>query len=165
VKPARVSVAVVTALFTTALGWLALDLWSRQGGRTPAQSYLAAVAVAVLAAVVLVLAREVRRSVRGERRPPVAPLAAARVAVLSKAAAYGGAVLTGWYAALVLAVLDDPSGVRRERALTAGACAVAAAVLVAAGFVAQRWCRLPPDENDPSGRDVDGLPAPRAGER
>ena len=164
-KPARVSVAVVTVLVTAALGWLALDMWTRQGGRTPPQSDLAAVAVAVLAAVVLVLGWEVRRSVRGERRPPVAPLAAARIAVLSKAAAYGGALLAGWYAALALAVLDDPSGVRRERVITAAVCAVAAVVLVTAGFVAQRWCRLPPDDEDPARLDDVGLPAPRPGER
>jgi len=161
VRPARISVAVVTALFTAALGWLALDLWSRQGGYTPPPSYLAAVAVAVLAAVVLVLGREVRRSVSGDRRPPVAPLAAARIAVLSKASAYGGAVLAGWYAALVLAVVDDPSGVRRERALAAAVCAAAAAGLVVAGFVAQRWCRLPPDDEDPSGADEADARAPR----
>ncbi len=160
-KPARVSVALVAALFTAALGWLLLDLWSRQGGRTPPQSYLAAVALAMLAAVVLVLGREVRRSVRGERRPPVAPLAAARIAVLSKAAAYGGAVLSGWYAALALAVLDDASGLRRERLLTAAVCAAAAAALVAAGFVAQRWCRLPPDDENQAGAGDAGLPAPR----
>ena len=152
-KPARVSAAVITAVFTAAIGWLLLDLWSSQGGRTPPQSYLAAVAILVVAAVVLVLGWEVRRSVRGERTPPMNPLAAARVAVLSKAAVYGGAVLTGWYAALGLSVLDDATGVRRERLLASAAAAVASAVLLVAGLLAQRWCRLPPDDDLEGRRD------------
>lgn len=158
-KPARVSVAAVTAAFTAAIGWLLLDLWSRQGGSTPPPSYAAAAALAVVAAVVLVLGREVRRSVRGERRPPINPLAAARVAVLAKAAVYGGAVLAGWYAALGIDVLDDPTGVRRERLVAAGLAAGAAALLVGAGLLAQRWCRLPPDD-DPAARDGDADLAP-----
>jgi Protein of unknown function (DUF3180) len=166
VKPARVSAAVVTAAFTAAIGWLLLDLWSSRGGRTPPQSYIAAVAILVVAAVVLVLGWEVRRSVRGERKPPMNPLAAARVAVLSKAAVYGGAVLTGWYAALALSVLDDATGVRRERLLASAAAAVASAVLVVAGLLAQRWCRLPPDDEDPDGGvdDADVAVPPQRGE-
>ena len=132
-KPARAFAAVVTAVFTAAVGWLLLDLWSGQGGRTPPQSFVAAVAILVVAAVVLVLGWEVRRSVRGERKPAMNPLAAARVAVLSKAAVYGGAVLTGWYAAIGLSLLDDATGVRRERLLTAAAAAVASAALIGRG--------------------------------
>ncbi len=150
-KPARASVAAVAAAFTAVVGWLLLDLWSRQGGITPPPSYAAAGALVVVSAVVLVLGREVRRSVRGERRPPVHPLAAARVAVLAKAAVYGGAVLGGWYVALCLAALDDAPGLRRERLLAAAVSAAAAAVLVGSGLLAQRWCRLPPDD-DPAGR-------------
>jgi hypothetical protein len=164
VKPARVSTALLAAAVTAGLGWLLLDLWARQGGRTPPQSYATAVVVLVVAAVVLVLGREVRRSVRGERRPPMNPLAAARVAVLAKAVVYGGAVLAGWYAALALSVLDDASGVRRERLLTAGVSVVACLLLAGAGLLAQRWCRLPPDD-DPSGGagEPDGAtpPVPR----
>jgi hypothetical protein len=166
VKPARASAAVVTAAFTAAIGWLLLDLWSSRGGRTPPQSFVAAVAILVVAAVLVVLGWEVRRSVRGERKPPMNPLAAARIAVLSKAAVYGGAVLTGWYAALALSVLDDATGVRRERLLTSAAAAAASAVLVGAGLLAQRWCRLPPDDESPEGRDEDAdlaVPPQRGG--
>ena len=167
-KPARASAAVVTAAFTAGIGWLLLDLWSRQGGRTPPPSYAAAAAIAVVAAVVVVLGWEVRRSVRGERTPRINPLAAARIAVLAKAAVYGGAVLTGWYTALGLSVLDDATGVRRERLLAAAAAAVASAVLVGAGLLAQRWCRLPPDDEDPDARsdetDLAVPPRPRAPE-
>ena len=164
-KPARAFAAVVTAVFTAAVGWLLLDLWSIQGGRTPPQSFVAAVAILVVAAVVLVLGWEVRRSVRGERKPAMNPLAAARVAVLSKAAVYGGAVLTGWYAAIGLSLLDDATGVRRERLLTAAAAAVASAALVGAGLLAQRWCRLPPDDDRPEGlgEDADLAVPPQRG--
>jgi hypothetical protein len=165
VKPARVSSTVLTALVTAAVSWFALDLWTRQGGRLLPLPWFAAVAIAVVAALVLVLGWEVRRSVRGQRRTPIDPLFAARVVVLSKAAVFGGAVLAGWYGAQILVVLANASGLRRDRLLVAGATALAAVVLAVAGFVAQRWCRLPDD--DESGvrapeDDVANPPSPRA---
>jgi polyferredoxin len=146
VKPARVSSAVLTALITAAVAWFGLDLWTRQGGRLLPLPWLAAVAIVVVAGVVLVLGWEVRRSVRGRRRAPLDPLFAARVAVLAKAAIFGGALLTGWYVAQSLVVYSNVSGLRRERLLVAGATALASVVLTVAGFVAQRWCRLSDDE-------------------
>jgi polyferredoxin len=146
VRPARVSSAVLVAAAVTAVSWFALDLWTRQGGRLPPLPWFTAVAIAVVGAVVAVLGWEVRRSVRGERSTPVDPLAAARVVVLAKAAVYGGAVLVGWYAAQALVLIPDVSVTHGQRLLAAGATALAAAVLAGAGLLAQRWCRLPPDD-------------------
>lgn len=153
-KPARVSSAVLTALLTAALAWFALDLWTRQGGRLLPLPWFAAVAIAIVAAVVLVLGWEVRRSVRGQRSTPLDPLFAARVVVLAKAAVFGGAVLAGWYAAQALVVLSNVSGLRRDRLVVAGVTALAAVLLAVAGFIAQRWCRLPDDE-EPGVRGVE----------
>jgi uncharacterized protein DUF3180 len=154
VKPARIVTAVLTALVTLAVAWFVLDLWTRQGGRILPLPWFAAVALAAVAAVVAVLGWEVRRSVRGQRSAPLDPLFAARVVVLAKAAVFGGAVLAGWYAAQGLVVLSNVSGLRRERLVVAGVTALAAVALTVAGFLAQRWCRLPEDD-EPGGAPAD----------
>jgi hypothetical protein len=163
VKPARVPLAVLTSLVTGALAWFLLDLWTRQGGRLLPLPWFAAAAIAAVAAVVAVLGWEVRRSVRGQRSTPLDPLFAARVVVLAKAAVFGGAVLAGWYAAQGLVVLSNVSGLRRERLVVAGVTALAAIALTVAGFLAQRWCRLP-DDDQPGGAagDEDVVPPQRS---
>jgi Protein of unknown function (DUF3180) len=164
VKPARVTSAVLCALATAAVAWFVLDLWTRQGGRVLPLPWFAAVAIGLVAVVVAVLGWEVRRSVRGQRSAPLDPLFAARVVVLAKAAVFGGAVLAGWYAAQGLVVLFNVSGLRRERLLVAGVTALAAVALSVAGFLAQRWCRLPDDDDTGVAGDEDvGVPPQRAG--
>jgi polyferredoxin len=162
VRPARASSAVLVAAVVTAVSWFVLDLWTRQGGRPPPLPWFTAVAIAVVAAVVAVLGWEVRRTVRGERSTPVDPLAAARVVVLAKAAVYGGAVFVGWYAGQALVLIPDVSVTRGERLLVAGITALAAAALAVAGLLAQRWCRLPPEDDGgvPGRPDDDDLLAP-----
>lgn len=76
------------------------------------------------------------------------PLVAARTVVLAKAAAYGGAVLAGWYAGQGLALLPDLVGVRRTRFVVAGICVLAAVALAGSGLLVQRWCRVPPSDDD-----------------
>ena len=88
----------------------------------------------------------------GRRERRLDPLLAARIAVLAKASAYAGGALTGWYLAQAVVVLPDLVGDRRARFVVSLLSALAAAVLAAAGLVAQRWCRRPDDEN---GRDGD----------
>ena len=166
-KPVRASSAVLTALVTAVVAWIALDLWTGQGGRLLPLPWFAAIAIAAVAAVVLVLGWEVRRSVRGQRNLPLDPLFAARVVVLAKAAIYGGGVLAGWYAAQALILFSNVSGLRRERLVVAGVTALAAVVLTVAGLIAQRWCRLP-DDDEPLGRDGDEdflAPPPQHGSR
>jgi len=164
VRPARVSSAVLVTLATGALSWFLLDLWTRGGGRLLPLPWFTAVALAVVAVVVAVLGWEVRRGVRGERRSPLDPLAAARVVVLAKAAVYGGAVLAGWYAGQGLVLLSSPAGARSGRLLAAGVTALAAGLLAVAGLLAQRWCRLPPDDEGerPGGDDLLAPPPQRS---
>jgi hypothetical protein len=70
------------------------------------------------------------------------------MAALAKAASHAGALLIGAYAGVVLYLLGgDESPLRRERALVAGAAALASVALVAAGLFLERVCRVqPPDE-------------------
>lgn len=149
-RPARVSSVVLAAAVTAVAGWLLLDLLIRQGGARPPLPWPAALGPVVVAVVVLILARDVRRTARGEKPAGrrVDPLVAARVAVLAKASAYAGGLLTGWYVAQAVALLTQLTSGRRDRLIVAGVTALACVGLAVAGLVAQRWCRLPPDDDE-----------------
>ena len=107
----------------------------------------------LLAGVVLAFGWPVRQWTRGSRERPLDPLRAARTVVLAKASQYCGALLTGWYAAQVLALLPTLDvGPRRSLAVRAAIALVCAVALWVVGWLVERWCRVDrSDEDEPSG--------------
>ncbi|MFN0283456.1 MAG: DUF3180 family protein [Kineosporiaceae bacterium] len=152
--PARVSTAAVLAVAVAALVWAGLGLWTRSGGTYLPLPWTAVAGTAALAVAVVAAGLPVRRWVGGRRDRPLDPLVAARTVVLAKAAAYAGALLAGWYAAQGLVILPDLVGVRRTRFALAVAATLAAVAVSLAGFVVQRWCRVPPDDDERPGGDA-----------
>ena len=146
--PARPLVVLLIGLVATAAAWFGLDLWDSRGGLGPPLPWTAALGTLVLCAGVIAAGLPVRRWVAGRRERPMDPLAAARTVVLAKAAAYGGALLAGWYAGQALILLPDLVGVRRARFVVAVFCAVSAIALAVSGLLVQRWCRVPPSDDD-----------------
>lgn len=166
-SPARARTAVLVAALSGVVAWVALDLWTGGGGTRPPLSWATVLGTLALALAVLAAGLPVRRWVReraetraspgrngngrSNGRPaarPLDPLVAARTAVLAKAAAYGGAVLVGWFAGQVVVLLPDLVGVRTHDLLVALLALGAAVLLVVAGFVVQYWCRIPPEDDD-----------------
>jgi hypothetical protein len=146
--PARISQVALIAVATTAASWLLLDTLAGAGQEPLPLPWTAVAGTAALAVAVVSLGVPVRRWVAGRRDRPLDPLYAARAFVLSKAAAYGGAVLTGWYAGQALALLPDVVGTRRTKLILAALAALAAVAISVAGLVVQRWCRVPPSDDD-----------------
>lgn len=72
------------------------------------------------------------------------PFVAMRVLALAKASSAAGAVLLGGCLA-ILAFVASRSFVVVEQASLAGIGAAGAAILLAAGILAESWCALPPD--------------------
>lgn len=159
VVPARIGQVALIAVLATAASWALLDLWAGSGGDPLPLPWTAVAGTVALAIAVVSLGVPVRRWVAGRRDRPLDPLYAARAFVLAKAAAYGGAVLTGWYAGQALSLLPDVVGVRRERLVMAALAAAAAVGIIVAGLVVQRWCRVPPSDDD------DGAPGAGPGSR
>jgi signal transduction histidine kinase len=161
VIPARIRGVALVALVVGVIGWAVLDAVQAAGGRPLVTPWTAPAGIVILAGLVLVAGLEVRRWVAGRRERRLDPLLAARIAVLAKASAYAGGALAGWYLAQAVVVLPDLVGDRRARFVVSLLSALAAAVLAAAGLVAQRWCRRPDDENGRDGGvgpDVSDLP-------
>ncbi|GAA2157084.1 hypothetical protein GCM10009845_00140 [Pedococcus bigeumensis] len=141
-----VSITLVVGL----VSWISWRLYLNAGHLLGPASWVSAVLIVAMAVLVVAAGLPVRRFLRGEARKTLSPIRAARTLVLAQAAALTGSAVLGWYAAQVAHALADVDlpGYRsllwRLLALTA-----ASLVLVAAGMLTQRMCRVdPPDDRD-----------------
>ena len=142
---------LVVAALATNLAYLVLRLAESQGATVQAVPLLSSLTVLVIAGVVGAFGWSVRQYTRG-KRPRLDPLQAARTVVLAKAAAYTGALLTGWYGGhLVLGLADLEIAARRGLAVSAAVALLGTLALAAVGLVVERWCEVPPPEDDEDG--------------
>lgn len=129
------------------LGFAVLRVWESAGRGAFPLPWSAVAGMLVIAGAVLAVGWPVRRWNAGLRDRRLDPLRAARTAVLAKASSHSGALLAGWYAGQVLVVLPDLAiEPRRERLVVSVVALLAAAAMVVAGLVAERWCRLRGDD-------------------
>jgi hypothetical protein len=161
VTPTRLSTLVAVSGITGIVAWSGLRLLESSGGRLLPLPWTALGGMVLIAVAVVASGWPVRRWTRGERSRPLDPLRAARVLVLARASAYSGSALAGFYAAQAVLVLPDLSiEPRRERLGVAALATGAAVLMVVAGLVVERWCRLPGDEDEERrgpGRPQDGV--------
>ena len=139
-----VTVFVVAGAVST----MGLWAWTSRGHHPVPIPWLQILLILVLSAGVLTMGLRIRRYVR--KAEPVNPVDAVRTLVLGQAAAITGAVHLGYFSAqLVLALprLEAPDP--RAQAWTAGAAIVAALMMIAAGWIAEWCCRVPPSDDDP----------------
>lgn len=142
---------LLVAALATVPSYAVLRLAEGRGVTVLPPPLLAAGVLAVIALGVLVAGRAVRQYAEG-RKPGLDPLAAARTVVLATASCYTGAVLSGWYAGHVLVVIGDLEiAARRDVATSAVLCLVAAVVLAVVGLVVERWCVVPPPDDEGPG--------------
>ncbi len=159
-RPTRIrALALVTAV-TAVLGLLLQRALRASGRDMPPVPWTAAIGLLLVACLVYSAAVPVRRLTNGSPRArPVDPLRAARTAVLGKATAYAGSLILGWYLAQLLLLspdLDIPA--RRSQAVRALVTAVAALAVCVSGVLAERMCRVPPeDRGDGPGQPGAGL--------
>ena len=153
---------VVIAVLSAAVAAAGLRIAESRGATLLPIPVLAWLLVLLIAALVLGLGWNVRQYTRG-KRPGLDVLVAARTVVLATASAYTGALLTGWYAAQVLVTLADLQfESRRDVAVSAAIAVGAAVVLAVVGLLVERWCEVPPpdeDDDGPGSRAVSGSPA------
>ena len=106
------------------------------------------------AAVVVGFAVPIRRTVTGKRAKRIDPFQAMRVVVLAKACSLVGALLTGAGLGAVISFTTRPVLPAIGSMWLAIATCVGAAVLTAAGLIAEHLCTLPKDDDD----DAPGAP-------
>ncbi len=136
---------VATAGVVGWLGWVWLD----RLGSTPVRVPWTTGAVCLVAAAVALWFGWLVRQYRAGKRPSLDAFTAARTVFFAQASAYVGALLAGSLGGYALALARDwEHAPRRELAIVAGLCALCALVLLAAGWVAERWCRIDPPTGD-----------------
>ena len=145
----RLGHLVGVTLVLGGLSWMGWSLYLNSGGLLPPASWISAVLLAVMAALVFAAGLPVRRFLRGQATKPLSPIRAARTLVLAQAAALTGAGVLGFYAAqlaLVLPDIDLPS-YRSLMWRLLGLC-LGAVLLAAAGMATQRMWRIDGGERD-----------------
>lgn len=138
------AVAAVVAV----VGALLLRLLESRRVYLPGAAWIEIFAILLLAGLIFGAGWSVRAYLRGDR-PDLPGLRAARTFAMAKAASYTGALLTGRYGAHVLVVLPQLEvEARRDQAVVSGVAALAAVVLSVVGLVVEKFCEVPPPEDD-----------------
>lgn len=158
--PTRVRTLLLLAAVAFMLVTVLLQVRLAGGGSTAAPPVLTVVVTALMALGTVAVAWPIRRWNSGSRDRAINPLRAARTVALAKAAAMAGAVLTGgWSAFLVLALPLMAVEAQAERALLSGLAVLTSLGLTVAGLVAERWCMIPPEDDDPTRGPGEASPA------
>lgn len=118
----------------------------RSGAALPEVPWPAIVGMVLLSVVLFLLGWPVKQWRDGDRSVDIDPVKAARVAMLAKAAALAGSLLTGWYAGGAVYLFVSVSGLRAEAGLGMLAAVGGAGVLMATGLIVESFCSLPPDD-------------------
>jgi len=144
----RVTTIVVLVVLGAVGGWFVDTALVSAGQRIIAIPATLPPVLVAIGGIVVLLAIPIRRMTRGTSRRRVDHMYSTRVVVLAKASALTGALIAG--------VAIGICGYLLTRAVmpTAGtfglaiATLVAAAILLAAGLVAEWFCTIPPEDGD-----------------
>ncbi|HEY1180630.1 MAG TPA: DUF3180 domain-containing protein [Phytomonospora sp.] len=154
--PTRPSTLFVAALGAAAVGLLVV---TRFYSDMPGASWYTGVTLLLVAVVCGYSAVQTRARI--ERRPgtrPVEPLSVARFAAFAKACSLGGALFTGWYAALLVYSVAQRGRLQAaaDDLLPTAFSFAAGLLLVAAALWLERSCRIPrrPDDESPDDGDA-----------
>ncbi len=158
-----IRVLLLVLVGVTLVGAVVLRALEAQGVRLAPVAWVEYVAILALAALIFWMGWQVRAYQKG-KKPNLDPLRAARTFVLAKAASLTGAILAGRYLAAVLDVVGDLDiESQRRRAIAAGIATLCSLALTVVGLVVEKFCELPPtdDESAKPSRGTD--PEPLAG--
>jgi Protein of unknown function (DUF3180) len=152
-----IRLVLLIGLVTTAFSYLVFRIWTTQGGALPPSPWGALIVLVFMACGVFFAGLPVRRFLHGQAKKPLNPIRAMRTLVLAQASALTGALVTGWYLAQILVVSPNfDIASRRSLGWRLAALAAGGVLMVVAGMVVQRMCRVDKDHPDrDADRDVD----------
>ena len=107
------------------------------------------ITLAGVAALVVAFAWPIRRAVKGKATKHLDPFRAMRTAVLAKACSLSGSLVLGFGIGITLFLLTRSVVPQAGTIWLALATAIGAALLLAAGLIAEAFCTLPPDDTEP----------------
>lgn len=139
---------VVAALFGGLAGWLLSVTTGALNVVPPSIPWTAPVGLFLVGALVGAMAWTTHQQIQ-VRRQRMEPQRAVAFLVLGKASALGGALVAGGYLGYALSFVGrlDAEG-PRERVVRSFVALLGGVVLMVAGLLLERACRVPPDEDD-----------------
>jgi hypothetical protein len=148
IRPTSRRILVGLGVLGVAIGWTVVTAVENGGGVAPTVSKLTPIAWAFLAALLFFAARNTHQRIQ-VRRERVDPQRAVFLLLMAKASAFVGALCAGVYAGFGLRFVDalEASG-PRNRTIIAGLSAVVALLVVTAGLLLERACRVPRNPDD-----------------
>ena len=146
-KTTRVTVLGIIAAVSAVLAWLTNKTLVTSGYPQLTPQLALPIVLVSLAVLVIVLALPVRRRRRGDPKP-LNPFYATNVLVLAKSAALTGAVFAGAGAGFLIYSFTQLVVEIDDRTWTTVAAAVFGLLLTIAGLIAERFCRIPPVDDD-----------------
>jgi hypothetical protein len=148
VRPTSRRLLVAIVVLGAAIGWTLVKAIESGGGVAPTVSWLTLVAWGFLAALLFAAARNTHQRIQ-VRRERIEASRAVFLLLIGKASAFVGALCAGVYAGFALSFLGAlGSSGPRNRVITAGAAAVISVLVVTAGLLLERACRIPDDPED-----------------
>ncbi len=143
---------------SVALAWALGALLLGRGNAPVGVPWSVPIGCVVAGGVTLGTGWTVRAYQRGDRRS-LEPMRALRTAAFAQACAYSGAVLGGVFGGYALALVAYwGHAPRRAVAIDSLLAAAAAILMLVAGVIAERWCRID-DEGDTPPNDGGAAPA------
>ncbi|WP_329003868.1 DUF3180 domain-containing protein [Kribbella sp. NBC_00709] len=148
VRPTSRRLLIAIAVLGVAIGVTMVKAIESGGGVAPTVSWLTLVAWAFLAALLFAAARNTHQRIQ-VRRERVEASRAVFLLMIGKASAFVGALCTGVYAGFALSFLQAMgSSGPRNRVIMAGLAAVISVLVVTAGLLLERACRIPEDPDE-----------------
>jgi lysylphosphatidylglycerol synthetase-like protein (DUF2156 family) len=129
-------------------GWLFHRILYGGARFAPMVSWAQPTALLLVAAILLGTARSTRRSVQ-QRDERIPPHHAVNRLVLARACAYVGCLMAGAYFGYAVSWFGVDSELAVERAIRSSVAGVTGLLVVAAGLLLERACRVPPEDDEP----------------
>ncbi|MCU1475889.1 MAG: hypothetical protein JWQ64_582 [Subtercola sp.] len=147
-KRTRPLTLVVLGIFGALVGFF-LEVGLASSGQ-PIISLPISLSITLVAAgaIVVVLAVPIARAIRGTNPHPINPFRAMRIAVLAKASSMVGSLIAGLGLGVVIYLLSRSVVPAVSSLWMSIAAAVAGAILLTCGLVAEKLCTLPPEDPD-----------------
>jgi hypothetical protein len=143
-SPAALSVWGVIGLVG---GWVYHRIIDRGTGTAPLVSWAQPLALLLVAAILGFTAYSTRRTIQMQSGR-LEPHHFVNRLVLARACAYVGCLVAGGYLGYALSWIGVPSDLAGQRALRSVCAGVAGLLVVAAGLLLERACRVPPEDDE-----------------
>jgi hypothetical protein len=136
------------ALIGLVAGWAYHRLLDESTKPAPLVSWAQPLALFLVAAILGGTAWSTRRSVQ-HARVRLSPHHAVNRLVLARACAYVGCLVAGAYLGYAVSWLGVESDLAAQRAVRSAVAGLAGLLVVAAGLLLERACRVPPEDDEP----------------